>query len=188
MSTYFRSSGYLVFCLSLIHLGCQGGDGEARLGEPLFVQISAQESGVDFANMIRQDLEINVVSFEYLMNGAGVSIGDVDGDDLPDIYLIGTQRPNRLYRNLGDFKFEDITEQAGVAGRDSSISTGSTMADVDGDGDLDIYVCNTGHPDWSIDRRNQLFINDGSGVFTESAEAFGLDSESYSNHATFFDY
>ncbi|MCH7640179.1 MAG: VCBS repeat-containing protein, partial [Bacteroidetes bacterium] len=85
-------------------------------------------------------------------------------------------------------KFEDITEQAGVAGRDSSISTGSTMADVDEDGDLDIYVCNTGHPDWSIDRRNQLFINDGSGVFTESAEAFGLDSESYSNHATFFDY
>lgn len=168
--------------------GCGGDESDSGLNGPLFQQIDPSVSGLTFANMISEDLEINMLSFEYLLNGAGVSVGDVNGDSLPDIYMVGTQVGNKLYINEGDLAFSDVTAGAGVGGRPGSISTGSTMADIDGDGDLDIYVCNTGNPGWDINRQNQLFINDGNGSFTEAAEEWGLASESFSNHATFFDY
>ena len=169
-------------------LGACSSESEDQAVAPLFVRVDPAESGVVFENRIREDLEINMVSFEYLFNGGGVSVGDVDGDGRVDLFFTATQQANRLYRNLGEFRFSDATDEAGVAGRDTSMTTGATMADVDGDGDLDIYVCQTGKPEWGFNRHNLLYINDGQGQFTEEAAAFGLDSEGFSNQATFFDY
>ena len=131
---------------------------------------------------------MNIRSFGSLYNGGRVAVGDVTGDSLPDLFFTATQGANRLYKNLGGFRFEDITEQAGVSGRDSSMITGATIVDVNGDGLLDIYVCQTGKREWAFDRRNLLYINNGDETFTESGAEYGIDSESFSNQATFFDY
>ena len=181
-----RRLNFLLLTAAVVLVAC--GEAELEGGGTLFVQVSSDYSGVTFANMIREDLQVNILSFEYLYNGGGVAVGDVTGDSLPDLFFTATQGANRLYKNLGDFRFEDITEQAGVAGRDRSMTTGATMVDVNGDGLLDIYVCQTGKPEWSLDRHNLLYLNNGDGTFTENAAAFGIDSESFSNQATFFDY
>ena len=168
-------------------VGLSGCAPDDETGPTLFEAVDASASGLTFANRITQDLVTNMISFEYLYNGGSVSVGDVDGDGRPDLFLTATQQPNRLYRNLGGMRFEDITEAAGVAGRDSSLSTGSTFADVDGDGDLDLYVCLTDRMGGTLDRRNLLYVNDGAGRFTEQAEALGVASDGYASHATFFD-
>ncbi|XFE73287.1 VCBS repeat-containing protein [Algoriphagus halophilus] len=115
-----------------------------------------------------------------------MAIGDINNDGLVDLYFTANLGPNKLYLNKGEFKFEDITEQAGVAGA-RAWSTGVSMADVDGDGYLDIYVCNSG--DISGDnKQNELFINQGDGTFKEMAEVYGLADQGFSTHAVFFDY
>ncbi len=178
----------LVASVGIAGCATDGESDEAEPSQTLFERVSYEQSGVGFINGIQETLQVNILSFEYLYNGGGVAVGDVDGDGLADLFFTATQLPNRLYRNLGGFRFEDITEQAGVAGRDSSMTTGATFADVDGDGDLDLYVCQTGKPEWPFDRRNLLYLNDGTGAFTEQAEAWGIASTNYSNQATFFDY
>lgn len=152
----------------------------------LFTLKNPEETGIDFTNLISEDYTYNIITYEYLYNGGGVAVGDIDLDGLPDLYFSSTFQSNKLYRNLGNFRFEDITEQAGVAA-DEGFKTGVTMADVNGDGLLDIYVCRTGKgaPD---QRQNLLYINNGDLTFTESAEKFGLVESNTSNHATFFDY
>ncbi len=172
----------LAFLLALVVLaGCTTDPDEA----PLFTLVSSEESGVDFANTLVEQPGLNVLEYEYFYNGGGVAVGDVNGDSLPDLYFTANMADNKLYLNRGDFRFEDATEKAGVAGP-PGWTTGVTMADVDGDGDLDLYVCRSG--DVSADRRrNLLYLNDGSGVFTEAAARFGLDAPTYSTHASFFD-
>jgi hypothetical protein len=164
---------------------------------PLFTLIAPEQTGITFENTITESLNGNVLMYEYFYNGGGVAVGDLNGDGLDDLYFTGNQMPNRLYINKStrggeSLKFEDATEKAGVAGRDSSWKTGVTMADVNGDGKLDIYVCYSGNlrPE---KRRNELYINQGAdaqGVpaFTEEAEKYGLASEGTSTQATFFDY
>lgn len=152
----------------------------------LFEQIAPKDSGVDFVNELSFDEKFNIFTYRNYYNGGGVALGDVNNDGLLDIYFTANLGPNKLYLNKGDFKFEDATKKSGTAGT-RAWSTGAAMADVNGDGFLDIYVCNSG--DISGDnKQNELFINQGDGTFKEQAEAYGLADQGFSTHAVFFDY
>ena len=154
--------------------------------DTLFQKITAADSGIDFRNDLEFDEKFNIFTYRNFYNGGGVALGDVNNDGLLDIYLTANQKGNRLYINKGDFRFEDVTESAGVAGT-RAWSTGVAMADVNGDGWLDIYVCNSG--DIAGDnKQNELFINNGDGTFSEMAEVYGLADQGFSTHAVFFDY
>jgi len=154
--------------------------------EPLFTEQVAERSGIDFQNTVIQDNENNVLNYPYYFNGGGVAVGDINNDGLADIYFSGNIVPNRLYINEGNFKFKDVTAQAGV-GAESGWKTGVTMADVNQDGWLDIYVCRSAMGD-SVLRKNLLYVNNGDMTFSEHADQVGLGDDSYSTHAAFFDY
>lgn len=152
----------------------------------LFELMDEGRTGIEFINQLQYDEEFNIYTYRNYYNGGGVSIGDINNDGLADIYLTANLKSNKLYLNKGDFQFEDITETAKVGGT-QAWSTGVTMVDVNADGYLDIYVCNSG--DISGDnKQNELFINNGDLTFTESAEDYNLDDRGYSTHASFFDY
>ncbi len=170
----------LLTVLTLLFAACSSDKG------PLFEQIDALEAGIDFQNILQYADEFNVYRYRNFYNGGGVAFGDINDDGLPDVFLTGNQTPNRLYLNEGGFQFKDISEQAGVMGQ-RAWSTGVTMADINGDGLLDIYVCNSGFVQ-DDDRRNELYINQGNGRFEELGRAYGLDDEGLSTHATFLDY
>jgi enediyne biosynthesis protein E4 len=152
----------------------------------LFEKIDVIKSGIDFENKLTPTEDFNIIDYLYFYNGGGVAVGDINGDELPDIFFSGNQVKNKLYLNKGDLKFEDITDKAGVAGN-SSWNTGSVMADVNGDGLLDIYVCAVVGLK-NLKGRNELYLNNGNGTFSERASEFGLDFESYSSSAAFLDY
>ncbi|HTI11435.1 MAG TPA: VCBS repeat-containing protein [Puia sp.] len=157
----------------------------------LFTELPSSLTHIDFRNDIKENEDYNILTYEYLYNGGGVAVGDVNGDGLPDIYLTGNMTGNKLYLNKGNFQFEDITESAGVRGRDKW-KTGAVMADVNGDGLLDIFVCYSG-PGSDADRADELYINNGlkNGVpvFTESAKKYGLDAPgTYTTTVAFFDF
>ena len=143
-------------------------------------------TGVTFNNVIIEQESFNVLEYEYFYNGAGVAAGDINNDGRPDLFFTANLGADKLYLNLGDWEFEDITEQAGILNA-PSWTTGVTMADVNGDGWLDIYVCRSGDVAPQR-RRNVLYVNNGDLTFTEQAAAFGLDDTAYSNHANFFDF
>ena len=183
MSIY-RLVGYGIVCL-LIGVSCQE-------ETTLFGIVDPEKSGVDFSNQITEDDSINILVNEYVYNGAGVAIADVNNDGLVDLFFSGNQVENRLYLNRGNFKFEDVTEAARIAKENKNYwSSGVNIIDVNHDGLLDIYICNTMSPN-AEDRRNLLYVNTGISnevpKFVESAQAYGLDSDTYSSHAQFFDY
>ncbi len=152
----------------------------------LFTKLDPNQSGIDFINQLSYDESFNVYTYRNYYNGGGVSIGDVNNDNLVDVYLTSNLGSNKLYLNEGALKFRDISASAKVEGA-KAWSTGVTMVDVNGDGWLDIYVCNSG--DIAGDgKENELFINNGDLTFTESAEQYGLADGGYSTHASFFDY
>jgi len=152
----------------------------------LFTNPTSQETGITFKNTLVPTDDLNILDYLYFYNGGGVAVGDINGDNLPDIYFSGNQVKNKLYLNKGDLTFEDITESAGVAGN-STWNTGTVMGDVNGDGLLDIYVCAVVGIN-GFDGYNELFINNGDTTFTESAGKYGLDFDTYSSNATFLDY
>src|SRR5215213_1309561 len=145
-----------------------------------------ENTGIDFRNDVVDDKIENSFLFCNFYNGGGVALGDINNDGLADIFFTSNQHENKLYLNKGNFQFEDISKKAGIR-QDSMWSTGVTFADVNGDGWLDIYVCNSGHMQ-NGHRKNQLYINNHNLSFTESAASFGLDVSAYSTQVSFFDY
>ncbi|PSL25777.1 VCBS repeat-containing protein [Dyadobacter jiangsuensis] len=176
---------------TFILLGCLGAllsCSDAEKNEnALFEQMDASETGVDFVNKVEDKEDINIFNYRNFYNGGGVSIGDINNDGMPDIYFTANMGENKLYLNKGNWKFEDITDKAGVAEPDKW-STGVVMVDVNGDNLLDIYVCNAGYQKFVNKQGNSLYINNGDLTFTESAKKYGLDETGYTTQAAFFDY
>lgn len=138
-----------------------------------------------FANTLSESPDFNILNYLYYYNGGGVAVGDVDGDGLPDVYLSSNLGANRLYRNKGDFRFEDITARAGVAGP-PGWKSGVTMADVNGDRHVDIYVSAVSYPGQK--GGNVLYVNNGNGTFTDRTAEYGLSFAGYATQAVFVDY
>lgn len=159
---------------------------EDKSNGPLFDLKENAQIGVDFENTLSYSREFNVYKYRNFYNGGGVSIGDVNNDGLVDVYLTANQLPNKLYLNKGNWKFEDISATAGVEG-EKAWSTGVSMVDINADGLLDIYVCNSGDVKGD-NKENELFINNGDLTFTESAAQYNLNDKGFSTHASFFDY
>ena len=184
-------------CLLILPLlagGCDRSPEEsasASSAQPLFQLLDSATTGVNFVNRVADQADFNILTYRNFYNGGGVAIGDVNNDGLPDLYFTANLAANKLYLNRGNLKFDEVTDQAGVAGT-RAWSTGVTMADVNGDGWLDIYVSNSG--DVAGDNKeNELFINQGGTpgqlpTFTEAAAAYGLNNRGYSTQAAFFDY
>jgi enediyne biosynthesis protein E4 len=171
--------------LQLLLVACEvGQDGKPK---KLFTEITPGESGISFSNDLSFTQSFNIYTYRNFYNGGGVGLGDINNDGLLDVYFTGNQTANKLYLNKGDFRFEDITEKAGVKGK-QSWSTGVSMADVNGDGLIDIYVCSSGNVQGDPDKQNELFINNGNLTFTERAAEYGIADKGYSTHAAFFDY
>jgi len=154
--------------------------------EGLFTLMSSEETGVSFSNDLKFDQKFNIFTYRNYFNGGGVAIGDVNNDGLVDIYFTANLESNKLYLNKGNFQFEDVTDKAGVSGT-RAWSTGVSMVDVNADGYIDIYVCNSGDIEGD-NKQNELFINNGDLTFTEQAEKYGLADQGFSTHAAFFDY
>lgn len=165
----------MVSCLCM--LSCN------RSSEP-FKKLSPSRSGIRFFNELVENDTLNYTKFPYMYMGGGISIGDINNDGLDDIFFTGNLVPNKLYLNKGNLHFEDISASAGIEGNHQWF-TGSTMADVNNDGWLDIYVCVSAKYQPSD---NLLFINNKDNTFTECAKSYGINDKSSSVQATFFDY
>ncbi|WP_422080698.1 VCBS repeat-containing protein [Ulvibacterium sp.] len=159
----------------------------------LFTKIDAVQSGLHFNNQLVENDSINIIDNEFVYNGAGVALGDLNGDGLDDIFFAGNQVDNKLFLNKGNLKFEDVSHIAQVGKPDSLFwSSGVSIVDINADGQKDIYVCNTFYKD-SLRRKNLLYIHQGindAGIpeFKEMGEAYGIGDFTYSSHAQFFDY
>src|SRR5688572_25066510 len=155
--------------------------------DPVFKQMPASQTGISFQNILEDKPLFNILYYLYYYNGGGVATGDINNDGLPDIFFTANSKGNnRLYLNKGDFKFEDITVQAGIAGK-SDWCTGVTMADVNADGWLDIYV-STVSQRYNLKGHNELYINNGNLTFRESSDQYGLNTSSATTQSAFFDY
>ncbi|OWW23696.1 RNA-binding protein [Zobellia sp. OII3] len=160
--------------------------------ETLFSLLPPEETNVLFQNSLEENLNVNVLMYEYLYNGGGVAVGDFNQDNLDDLYFTSNIGDNRFYINQGDFNFMDATAISKNQGRSGPWKTGVTTVDINGDNKLDLYICYSGALP-SHKRKNQLFINLGNNeqgipIFEEQAEKYGLASEAFSNQAYFFDY
>ena len=151
----------------------------------LFELLSPEETGISFVNELPEDPGFNIVNYLNYYNGGGVAAGDVNADGLPDLYFTSNLGSDRLYLNRGNYRFEDATERAGVGGA-AGWTSGVTMADVNGDGHLDIYVSSVHY--LTMRGRNVLYVNDGDGTFTDRTREFGLEHVGFSTQATFFDF
>lgn len=152
----------------------------------LFTRMDADVTGINFKNALIENESANVMKYSYFYNGGGVAIGDINNDGLQDILFTGNMVPNRLYLNKGGFTFEDISKTSGIANA-QGWCTGATMADINEDGKLDIYICRSADV-LPAKRKNLLYINKGDNTFSEEAEKYGLADPGYSSQAAFFDY
>ena len=176
-----------IACLFLSLLFCSCRNNSEQKG--LFQKMTPEQTNIHFSNKLSYDKNFNIYTYRNFYNGGGVAIGDVNNDSLPDLFFTANMESSKLFLNKGNFQFEDVTEKAGI-GKKGKWSTGVSMADVNGDGLLDIYVCNSG--DIKGDKKeNELYINNGAPggnvTFTEKAHEYGLDDRGLSTHAAFFD-
>src|SRR5215210_929043 len=153
---------------------------------PLFVQLTEKESGIGFKNIVEDTTDYNILTYRNFYNGGGVAIGDINNDNLPDIFLTANLGESKLYLNKGNLKFEDVTDKTGIKSK-RGWRTGVTMADVNADGLLDLYICNSGDIK-GANRENELYINKGNLRFEEQAKQYGLNDPGFTTHVSFFDY
>src|SRR5437879_2223533 len=149
---------------------------------PLFQLVSSSQTNIHFVNSLSDSDTPGILKYLYFYNGGGVAVGDINNDGLPDIFFTSNKKGgNKLYLNKGNYQFEDITAKAGVAGT-ADWCTGVTMADVNNDGYLDVYVCAVAGK-LGLKGHNMLYINNHNGTFTEKSVEYGLDFSGYSTQA-----
>jgi enediyne biosynthesis protein E4 len=156
-------------------------------GDTLFTLLSSDQTNIRFNNKLKDLKEHNIMIYSNFYGGAGVAIGDLNGDGLQDIFFAGNQVGDQLYFNRGKFKFEDVTRKAGIKDN-GGWSSGVIFGDVNQDGHLDIYVTRELYDDDPELRKNKLYINQGDGTFKEEAEKYGVDNDARTRHAAFLDY
>ncbi len=181
-TSYIFFKRVLVFAFLLFFAGCQFFTDHSK-----FIAVAPTESGIDFANTLVYNDSLTVLEFEYMYNGGGVALCDINNDGLTDIFFTGNMVSNKLYLNLGDWKFENITKSAKL--ESNGWSNGVAIIDINQDGYKDIYVSRGGPRGTpKKDRANLLYINNGDNTFNEAAATYGLDDTSYTVQAAFFDY
>lgn len=181
----------LLFCLSLL-LNSQPKNKQHETimplhNPPVFKALNASKTKILFSNNLKEDINVNPLGYQYVYNGGGVALGDINNDGLTDIYFTGNMVDDKLYLNKGNMEFEDITSKA-IQKTNDGWHTGVTMADVNSDGFLDIYVCRAGPANLREKRSNLLYINNKDLTFTESALEYGLADTLLSTQAAFFDF
>ena len=174
----------LLALLILIFTNCSKNNFENK--DTLFTKLDPAITGINFVNEVKNGPEMNIFKYRNFYNGGGVAIGDINNDGLADVYFTSNLGTNKLYLNKGNFKFQEISKTAGIEGT-KSWSTGVVMVDINGDGLLDIYVCNAGNTKGD-NQKNELFINNGNLTFTEKANEYNLADTGITTHAAFFDY
>ena len=177
---------HLIPALLILLAGCK------KQPDTMFRLLDSSKTGIDFNNDITEYDSLSILNAEFIYNGGGVAIGDLNGDGLQDVYFTGNQVENKLYLNKGELKFDDITEKAHAQKKPGQWSAGVCMVDLNHDGKLDIYVCNTFIKN-AEKRKNLLFVNQGNDAdgipqFAEMAEAYGIADTTHSANAQFFDY
>ncbi len=179
---------FIITITCAVVLSCSPSSNETNNSFQVFHEIPSSESGITFSNQLKPDVSTksNLLDFDYFYNGAGVGIGDINNDGLPDVFFCGNQVDNKLYLNKGNLEFEDISETAQI-NVEKGWSNGVTFVDINNDGWLDIYVSQGGPVDVD-NRKNKLFINNKDLSFTESASVYGLDDKGISTQSAFFDY
>ncbi len=155
--------------------------------DTLFQKLDSQKSGIDFSNTITETDDLNVLIYEYFYNGGGVAAADFDNDGLIDLYFTANQSTDKVYKNLGELKFEDKTPGSGITWN-QEWKTGVTVVDINADGLMDIYVSVSGNEERPELRKNKLYINKGNFQFEDQAAQYGLDIDSYTTQSAFFDY
>jgi len=183
MTSRFYKFYFLIF---LFGIACKPNKQQPDTKDALFQLQSSTQTGITFNNRVKDDGEYNVFNYRNFYNGGGVAIGDVNNDGKPDIFFTSNQGECKLYINKGNWKFEDVTAKSGL-NKYKRWHTGVTMVDINGDGWLDIYVCNSGGMK-DADRANELYINQKDGTFKEEAVQYGLGDKGLSTQAIFFDY
>lgn len=158
----------------------------------LFELLDSKQTGIEFNNDITEFDSLSILNSEFIYNGGGVGIGDLNGDGLQDLYFTGNQVENKFYLNQGNLKFADVTEQAHAQKYPGQWSSGINILDINVDGKQDIYICNTFDPD-PEKRKNLLFVNQGNTdkgipLFKEMAAEYGIADTTHSSNAQFFDY
>ena len=185
----FNKIHLTVTMISLILCSCNLDLSHRNDSQVLFKMKSPNQTNLIFSNKIVETNEFSVLGYNNMYMGGGISVGDINNDQLPDIFLTANQESNKLFLNKGNFQFEDITETSGIVGAvgNKSWSTGTTMVDINNDGFLDIYVCMI-HGFKNLEGTNKLYVNQGNNTFIENASKYGLDIKTYAHQATFFDY
>ncbi len=181
---------YCLGFLTLLLFSCSDSDNDdvvkmPNSGSSIFQKVPSSKSNLTFINTAVGDENTGMFNYDYFYNGGGVATGDLNNDGLVDIVFSGNSNPNQIYLNKGDLVFEDISESSGI--QSDKWSTGLTLIDINSDGWLDIYVCNSGPFPTGVATANQLYINNKNNTFTESASAFKIDNMGRSTHASFFD-
>ena len=186
-----------IYFIFLLIISCspsskEGVDVDSQQQGLLFEMMPPTQTNIQLNNLVTETSLMNALNYDYMYNGAGVSVGDFNQDGLVDLYFAANQLPNKLYLNKGNFQFEDASKISNTEGK-AGFTTGTTVVDINADGLLDIYVCRSGAFEEADQRRNELFVNQGNNaddipIFKEEAAKYHLDLPHYSTQASFFDY